>query len=356
MRFYALIALFANIAVTGCSSQDPQDRSADSKAPKFVKADLSEHPEITLKHDFGFVGPNETLKHSFEIPNAGRSRWTLKEIKTVCSCTVYTFSSNLLDPGKSITVPVTYTPGSKSTDETRSVTVYFNEASSPIVRLLVSSRVRTPLTLSQNVLRIETTKQQTQPMATIQVENFSKHNWENLEVTCRDPWIQSTCQLTYPLDGQAKDINSKGPLQQWQITFTPLVTQLDEGEHQAHVTILGGNESELLPIYLRIDPKISFTPRDIILAVHKTEEKASRRVTVVFADPAENPTALEVEFDFGDLKGLTARWKKSAGRISILDLEWIANEKDEAVSGTLTVRMKNGTKFIVPVRQEWLPL
>jgi len=363
-RFCLLIFLFYCVTVTACSSQEPEERSGDSNALKFVKADLNQHPEIILKHDFGIVSPDSELEHVFTVVNPSRSNWTIKEARTVCSCTTSQVSSNTLKPGKSISVPVKYKPGTVSVDDVKTVTLVFNEAGAPLVRLLVACQVRAPLTLSQTPVRLNLARHQPSVKASIVVGNFGTTKWSELAVECPDSWLQIVKKpLLSTLPQNQAVVNQEntktGPIEQWVLEFTADPLKLDYGDYQANVTIRGAEYQEILPVFMSVAPRVSIIPKIALLAIGKDGKTSSRRITVVFADAKDNAREDQVALKMRDLPDLAVRWEPGPERVSYLHLEWRANFAHEASGqsrgiqgntvGEIAVAIRSDLEFTIPV-------
>ncbi len=94
-------------------------------------SDEKELPITTYKfdkinHDFGFIAIGYEYKHTFTFTNTGTEKLVFTSVKGSCSCTVPEYTKEAVEPGKTGTITVKFTPGMPLGEQTKYVTVTAN--------------------------------------------------------------------------------------------------------------------------------------------------------------------------------------------------------------------------------------
>ena len=97
------------------------------------------------KFDFGMVDPHTTLSHSFRITNNGDLPLALEVQKTSCKCTVGDLATNLVPPGESTDVTMTWNTGYQAESYEQTATVATNDPLQKTIELTVKGIVRAKL-------------------------------------------------------------------------------------------------------------------------------------------------------------------------------------------------------------------
>lgn len=62
-------------------------------------------------YDFGRIGPQDVVEHTFIVRNEGEAPLTISRAYTTCGCTTAEFSASVIPPGKVATVRVIFDAG-----------------------------------------------------------------------------------------------------------------------------------------------------------------------------------------------------------------------------------------------------
>ncbi len=109
---------------------------AGSKAPK-VKFDK-------MKHNFGIIKQQDRVTTSFTITNEGEAPLKIRKTKASCGCTASRPKKMELAPGESTTIDVTFSSGSRTGKQKKSVTVITNDPTQDVATLWIESEVEAP--------------------------------------------------------------------------------------------------------------------------------------------------------------------------------------------------------------------
>ena len=94
--------------------------------------------EIT--HDFGSIKEGEVVTHKFVFTNTGKTPVNLQSVKASCGCTTPYYSRSSVAPGDTGSVSAVYNSQGRPGKFTKSVTVIYDTAQSPII-LMISGDV-----------------------------------------------------------------------------------------------------------------------------------------------------------------------------------------------------------------------
>lgn len=96
-----------------------------------------------ISHDFGNMKQGEKKEHIFMLSNEGKSDLIIRNIRSSCGCTAVAPSKNVIAPGESAPVKVTFDSRGKRGRQSKSITVITNDPKSPTNVLRVSCNVET---------------------------------------------------------------------------------------------------------------------------------------------------------------------------------------------------------------------
>ena len=111
----------------------------DTTANKGAKATIKFEKEA---HDFGDIKDNEKQETVFSFTNVGTKPLEILKTKATCGCTTTQPDKNLLQPGETSSIKVTFNPAGKSGKQTKQVTVITNDPEHPAVKLSISSNIQ----------------------------------------------------------------------------------------------------------------------------------------------------------------------------------------------------------------------
>jgi len=110
--------------------------------------DASARPEIQVSeqfYDFGDVGANQVLKHTFVIENLGQAPLVIVHAYTTCGCTAADFTSANIPPGKVALMTLQFDPGyhdMHGTTVRRGVMVETNDPEHPLQEIWIQASVK----------------------------------------------------------------------------------------------------------------------------------------------------------------------------------------------------------------------
>lgn len=112
---------------------------------KFTEEDKKNPPKVVfdkLSHDFGVSKQGDVLTTTFSIINAGTRDLNIFKCKASCGCTVVNPEKNLLKPGESTTLKVTFYTAGKQGKNSKTITVITNDPTTPVSNLVISSEIQ----------------------------------------------------------------------------------------------------------------------------------------------------------------------------------------------------------------------
>ncbi len=101
-------------------------------------------PKISVrtdKYDFGKVKQNTTVTHEFEILNNGNADLVIKNVKASCGCTVAKPSKEVIKPGSSAKIKVSFNTDRRRGIQRKHVYVFSNDPQKPELRLTFTATV-----------------------------------------------------------------------------------------------------------------------------------------------------------------------------------------------------------------------
>lgn len=104
-------------------------------------------PRIVLDrtmHDFNKIEQSKKVFTSFELKNTGNSPLILRKVKASCGCTVPTLDTDVLEPGESTTMEVSFNPGTREGKQQKEITIVANDPKQPVTVIRLLSDVQVP--------------------------------------------------------------------------------------------------------------------------------------------------------------------------------------------------------------------
>ncbi len=93
------------------------------------------------EHFFGEIDEAGLVETSFKIENRGVAALTILRIKTSCGCTASTIENNIIMPGKSEILKVSYDTDRRPGPFKKSVSIYSDDPEHPLVSVLIKGKV-----------------------------------------------------------------------------------------------------------------------------------------------------------------------------------------------------------------------
>ena len=97
---------------------------------KYTQEQLDAAPKLVFEStnfNFGTVTEGEKVTHSFVFRNAGKQDLVIRKISTSCGCTVVDKKSDVIKPGESSSLDITFNSAGKSNRQNKSITVICND-------------------------------------------------------------------------------------------------------------------------------------------------------------------------------------------------------------------------------------
>jgi len=267
----------------GCQLKESRIAHISSSDTMQVDSALEQAKNVqTLTHDFGvLVAPiTGAVQCKFEIHNDSNTVWNLKQIVNTCSCTVADITSPTIEPGKTEKNLITYQPiGEGSFDDTRQSLVRFNEESAPLFLLIVSSKVREPMTIEPKILSWMQVGEDQTRQGHFEIQNFSDKNWKNITIQKKPDWLTVDSQNVVPPE-------HKTPMRQfWMANVAINTAGLRPGEYRDEIMIQTDNSefAAKVPVVLQIRSVATAIPAQFFFGDVKQGETVTRTTKIVFS-------------------------------------------------------------------------
>lgn len=98
-----------------------------------------------LTHNFGLIKQQDRVTTSFTLTNEGEAPLIIRKTKASCGCTASRPKKMQLAPGESTTIDVTFSSGSRTGKQKKSVTVITNDPNQDVTTLWIESEVEKPV-------------------------------------------------------------------------------------------------------------------------------------------------------------------------------------------------------------------
>ncbi len=98
-----------------------------------------------LKHNFGLIKQQDRVSTSFTITNEGDAPLFIRKTKASCGCTASKPKKMQLAPGESTNIDVTFSSGSRTGKQKKSITVITNDPNQDVTTLWIESEVEKPV-------------------------------------------------------------------------------------------------------------------------------------------------------------------------------------------------------------------
>lgn len=309
---------------------------------------------ITLQHDFGIIPPIEKQHHVFAVTNDTGFEWSLKRIGSSCRCTAAAASSTTIAPGCTETFTVEYTPGQRSGDEARTVTIEFEEQEAPIVYLAITAKVRRPLSVFPEQLSLAISGQGSQAVGYLEVENHSHSNWAGLTVRSHDKtdWINTVVHELTGAPRQPRDVR-----QRWRLAVTANGRMLRPGRYTCPLEIRANDSdahTHTVTVDLQVASAVQAIPSQFFLGKVKRGASVSRKVTLAFAPNLVPHDTSSVKVNDDPSVGLECAWGKRTGRFWELEATFRSSANDPGslfeVPVVITFQGQQLPTLTIPVR------
>ena len=106
---------------------------------------------IQDSHDFGRVLQGKTVEYIFTFENRGTDDLLIKEVTTSCGCTAALLSANVIKPGETGQIKVSYDSQGRAGKVSRTINVVSNDPVEPIIELSIAAMVDSSMHTSFNI-------------------------------------------------------------------------------------------------------------------------------------------------------------------------------------------------------------
>ena len=109
------------LSISATIEEDFSNYSAEQleNAPKLVFEETS--------FNFGTITQGEKVSHSFKFRNDGKDDLVIRKISTSCGCTVVEKKAEVIKPGESSSIDITFNSAGKTNRQNKSITVICND-------------------------------------------------------------------------------------------------------------------------------------------------------------------------------------------------------------------------------------
>ena len=97
---------------------------------KYTQEQLESAPKLVFEEtsfNFGTITEGEKVTHSFKYRNDGKSDLVIRKISTSCGCTVVDNNAEIIKPGESSSIDITFNSAGKSNRQNKSITIICND-------------------------------------------------------------------------------------------------------------------------------------------------------------------------------------------------------------------------------------
>ena len=93
--------------------------------------------------DFGNITPTQPVEHEFTVANKGGKDLNITNVRSTCGCTAAVVGHQLLKPGESTKLKVTFDPRGKSGPQQKPVIISSNDPKSPQKTIVITGVIVT---------------------------------------------------------------------------------------------------------------------------------------------------------------------------------------------------------------------
>lgn len=112
--------------------------------PPMTADQIAEAPKLKFEktvHDFGTIKESDKVSADFTFTNTGKTELNIRSTKANCGCTISKLEKDILQPGESSTLHVTFNAAGRRGTQHKAITVFSNDPQAPTQRLIIKARV-----------------------------------------------------------------------------------------------------------------------------------------------------------------------------------------------------------------------
>lgn len=135
------------VAINGTQPQDARlsvSATIEEDYSKWTADQISNAPDIQFSEtsfDFGEVKEGEVVTHTFKVTNNGKSNLVLRRVRASCGCTASQPDRDVIAPGATANIPVSFNTRGRNGRQNQSITVYSNDPRKSTMLLRISANV-----------------------------------------------------------------------------------------------------------------------------------------------------------------------------------------------------------------------
>lgn len=314
--------------------------------------------EVVLDHDFGITRPGRKHSHRFEVFNSSNEDWTIKSLRTTCSCTVASVSSDVISAGASGFVTVNYVAGGKTNDDRRKVSIEFREPNTPIMHLSVNAMIREDLAIKPEEVAVDLQLEGAVSTVYAYAHNFTDSRWDGLEVK------SSLDAISVAIDEVPR---SNAPVvpgesrQEWRLSISVNPTGLESGQHIAELSVtpscsaVNAQIKQNFLVHLRVAPPVTVIPSKLFFGKVGVNCVSTRQIKLIFSleSKPEHPDMISFSNDLVSDQ-LSVACVDQSNRILSFNATLqtvVTSNAEDIVNGSLYVESKDHrfAPLIIPI-------
>lgn len=112
--------------------------------PPMTEEELAQAPKINFDkvfHDFGNISKGESVSTDFTVTNQGKEDLIIRKTKANCGCTASDPVKDILKPGESTQIKVTFNSTGRTGTQQKSVTVFSNDPRESMKLISIKARI-----------------------------------------------------------------------------------------------------------------------------------------------------------------------------------------------------------------------
>lgn len=138
----SILLIFSTLLIFSCTESAPSEQQVPEKiktddVADIIRIPVSAEEEIDTEYvpkmtfdemiyDFGTVKEGDIVEHTFRFKNTGEVPLLIGDARTTCGCTVPTYTTDYIKPGKGGKIKVVFDTKNLSGSQTKPITIVSN--------------------------------------------------------------------------------------------------------------------------------------------------------------------------------------------------------------------------------------
>jgi predicted double-glycine peptidase len=121
----------------------------------------TEEPNMLFEeylYHFGKADQNQKIEHIYKLKNTGKEKLIISKVRTTCGCMTALLSDKEIPAGGEGEIKVTFDIGQRRGKQTQTIYVHSNDSDEPLVKLILTGRVKAYTVASPNQIYFGSTK------------------------------------------------------------------------------------------------------------------------------------------------------------------------------------------------------